>query len=128
MHGVSLFSPKDGKYTDVQMGLLAYIADRPERHAIINQAERGIFGKRTIWSAVIDHKYLPYCEGCFLKEVSALLSDIHSPGDLSSCGRCCQWDMNSVSPANKKVKPDEITLTANYPRTCDAGSPIPPRL
>jgi hypothetical protein len=128
MHGVSLFDTKSGRYTRVQMGLLAYIADRPERHAILNQAERGIFGKRTLWSAFIDHDHLPYCQSCFTREVTALLADMHSPSVLSNCGRCCQWDMNSSSPANKKVKPQEVTLTEHYPRTCDPNSPTPPRL
>ena len=41
--GVSLFDRIQGKYVKVQMGLLAYIADRPERHAIIHQAQGGIF-------------------------------------------------------------------------------------
>ena len=47
MLGVSVFDVQTGKYINVQMGLLAYIADRPERHAILNQADGGLFGKRT---------------------------------------------------------------------------------
>ena len=43
--------------------ILAYIADRPERHAnaILCQLEGGHFGKWTLWSANIDDKHLPYC-------------------------------------------------------------------
>ena len=65
--GVSLFDTIQGKYIKVQMGLLVYIANRPERHAIIQQAQVGIFGKRTLRSAFIDNKNLPYCNRCFAK-------------------------------------------------------------
>ena len=56
--GVSLFDPIQGKGVKVQMGLLAYISDRPERHAIIHQAQMSTFGKRTLWSAFVDKKNL----------------------------------------------------------------------
>ena len=108
MRGVSMFDLQSGKRVNVQMGLLAYIADRPERHAILNQADGGIFGKRTLWCANIDHKRLPYCDICFSKELKALLNDQFSESPLTPCGRCCQWDMNSSSNANAKVKTAEI--------------------
>ena len=57
--GISVFCPREGRFVRIQMALLAYIADRPERHAILNQAQAGIFGKRMLWSAVVDHKNLP---------------------------------------------------------------------
>ena len=52
--GVCIFDVKSGKHVNVQMGMLAYIADRPERHAILNQTDGGLFGKRTLWCAYID--------------------------------------------------------------------------
>ena len=125
-NGVKLFDPETGKYINVQMGLLAYIADRPERHAILNQAQAGHFGQRTLWCSVVDHKNLPYCKVCFKKEINSLMSDIHSPSTLATCGRCCQWDMKSSSPANKKVKGSEIKTTDKYPTSCDPSSPAHP--
>ena len=63
--GVDVFCPKEGRFIRLQMALLAYIADRPERHSILNQSQGGTFGKRTLWSGVIDYKKLPYCDACF---------------------------------------------------------------
>ena len=71
-NGVEVFCGVDGEFKRVQMGLLAYITDRPERHAILCQAQGGIFGKRTLSSAIIGNKNLPYCERCFMREVESL--------------------------------------------------------
>ena len=90
------------------MGLLAYIANRPERHAIIHHAQAGIFGKKTLWSAFIDNKNLPYCDRCFAKEVYVLLDDQHSDSPCLICGPCRQWDTTLSSPSNKNVRPSEI--------------------
>ena len=90
--GVSLFESIQSKYVKVQMVLLAYIADRPERHAVAKKAQTDIFGTRTLCSAFIDNKNLPYCDRCFAKKVSALLGGQHSDSPLLICGRCCQWD------------------------------------
>ncbi len=114
MQSVSVFDLQCGKYVNVQMGLLAYIADRPERHAILNQADGGLFGKRTLWCANIDRKNLPYCDNCFSKELKALITDRFSKRPMSPCGWCCQWDMNSLSNANAKVKTAEIKITERY--------------
>ena len=59
LKGVSVFDLRSGNFINVQMGLLAYIADRPERHPILNQTDGGLFGKRTLWCGYIDHNYLP---------------------------------------------------------------------
>ena len=117
----------DGKFVRIQMGLLAYIADRPERHAILNQTQAGIFGKRTLWSAFIDSKHLPYCDRCFNSEIESLLDDNIAPFQLPSCGRCCQWNMLSTSPSNKKVKASEIDRVSDYPTTFHTNSPPVPR-
>ena len=108
------------------MGLLAYIADRPERHAIIHQAQGGVFGKRILWSAFIDKNNLPYCNKCFGEEVSTLLRDPHSESPLLMCGHCCQWDITSRSPSNRKVRPSEIKLTQKDPTRADKNSPPAP--
>ena len=122
--GIDVFS--DGKFVRIQMGLLAYIADRPERHAILNQTQAGIFGKRTLWSAFIDSKHLPYCDRCFNSEIESLLDDNTAPFQLPSCGRCCQWNMLSTSPSNKKVKASEIDRVSDYPTTFHTNSPPVP--
>ena len=126
MKGVSLFDLKSGNYVNVQMGLLAYIADRPERHAILNQTDGGLFGKRTLWCAHIDHKHLPYCDICFSKELDALMNDRFSECPLTSCGRCCQWDMKSSSVSNKKVKNAEFKMTEKYPTLANLSATSPP--
>ena len=46
--GIYVFCAREGRFVRIQMALLAYIADRPERHTIFNQAQAGIFGKRTL--------------------------------------------------------------------------------
>lgn len=124
--GVDVFCPKEGRFIRLQMALLAYIADRPERHSILNQSQGGTFGKRTLWSCVIDYKNLPYCDACFGNELRGILSDKYSPSNLRQCGRCCQWNMNSTSTANHKVKPSEVNIAKKYPTECDPMSPTPP--
>ena len=97
--GIEVFTA--GKLVRIQMGLLAYIADRPEMHTILNQTQGGICGTRTLWSEIIDCKHLPFCDRCFNKVINILLNN----GDhedslfrLPSCGHCCQWDMLSPFP------------------------------
>ena len=88
--GLDLFCPQKGKYVRVQMFLLAYIADRPEKHSITNQMFGGIFGRRSLWASGIDHKHLPYCKACFNEIMRQLLSDKFAQANLKRCGRCCQ--------------------------------------
>ena len=83
--GVNVFCTVDGVCKRVQMSLLTYIADRPERHAILCQLEYGHFDKWTLWSAVIDNKHLPYCDNCFGLEVKSLLRDCYADSELSVC-------------------------------------------
>ncbi len=125
-NGVDVFCPKEGRFVRLQMGLLAYIADRPERHSILNQSQGGTFGKRTLWSCVVDYKNLPYCHACFGRELKNLLDDKYSTSTLQQCGRCCQWNMNSPSRANNKVKPSEVSVAEKYPTASDPLSPTPP--
>ena len=124
--GVRLFDLKSGKYVNVQMGLLAYIADRPEKHSILNQTDGGLFGKRTLWCAHIDHNHLPYCDNCFSRELDSLLNDRFSNCPLTPCGRCCQWDMKSSSESNKKVNNAEFKQTEKYPTSADVSTTSPP--
>ncbi len=126
MKGVRLFDLQSGKYVNVQMGLLAYIADRPEQYAILNQTDGGLFGKRTLWCAHIDYKHLPYCDNCFSKELEALMNDLFSKSPLTSCGRCCQWDMKSSSVSNTKVKNAELKMTEKYPTSTNFSATSPP--
>ena len=101
------------------MGLLTYIADRLERHAILCQLEGGHFGKRTLWSAVIDNKNLPYCDNCFGLEVQNLLHHCYASLELHVCQRCCQWDMLLSSHANAKVKAGDFLTTQNCATVVD---------
>ena len=122
--GLDLFCPQKGKYVRVQMFLLAYNADQPEKHSITNQMFGGIFGKRSLWASGIDHKHLPYCKACFNEIMRQLLSDKFAQANLKRCGRCCQWDMNSTSPASKKVRTAELRITAKYPIKSDPNAPL----
>ena len=47
-NGVEVFCGVNGEFKRVQMGLLAYVADKLVRHAILCQAQGGIFGKQTL--------------------------------------------------------------------------------
>lgn len=125
--GVDVFCTVNGVHRRVQMGLLAYIADRPERHTILCQLDGGHFGKRTLWSAVIDNKNLPYCDKCFQLEVKSLLCDCYADSDRHVCGCCCQWDLTSPSSANTKVNVADVRTTANCPTVVDPHSPQAPR-
>ena len=125
--GVHVFCTVNGVHRRVQMGLLAYIADRPERHTILCQLDGGHFGKRTLWSAVIDNKNLPYCDKCFQLEVKSLLRDCYANSERHVCGYCCQWDMTSPSSANRKVNVAAQRTTVNYPTVVDPHSPPAPQ-
>ena len=69
MRGIDVFCPAEGQFVNLQIGLLAYVADRPERHAILNTVDGDIFGQRMLWSAVIDRKKVPYCNAYFSEEI-----------------------------------------------------------
>ena len=121
MSGINVYCGMTCKFKRIQMGVLAYIADRPERSALLHTLHLGTYGKRSLWCANIDQVKLPYCQSCFDQEVNCLLERQNGPLDLSKCGRCCQWDMESSSPALRKKPSPE-----NYPTTCDVASPVPP--
>jgi hypothetical protein len=55
------------------MGLLAYIADRPERAAVRGTRQEGHFGRVTDWAVGISSKYFPACKNCYIVIVKDVL-------------------------------------------------------
>jgi len=75
MSGINVYCGVDVKIKHVQLGVIAYITDRPERSSVLQTCHLGTHGKRSLWSAVIDHKHLPYCNRCFNREITNILLD-----------------------------------------------------
>ena len=82
-----------GKLVRIQMGLLACIADRPEKHVVLNETQGGMFGKHSLWFAFIGCKHLPLCCRSFDKEIKHLLDNRDHEDSLfclPSCRYCCK--------------------------------------
>ena len=75
MKGVDVFCGINNVMKRVQMGLIAYVADRPERSALMKTSHLGNYGKRSLWSSFVDENHLPFCKRCFNQEIDSILND-----------------------------------------------------
>ena len=105
----------------MKVGLIAYLADRPEKASALKTSLLGTYGKRSNWAAEIDHIHLPDCQKCFKHSVSMLLRDRFSIVDLPRCQQCCNWNMESQSNSNGRTP-----CPARYPQECHPDSPAIP--
>jgi hypothetical protein len=114
--GIDVFCGIDGKMKKVKVGLLAYLADRPERASIQHSLLLGNWGQRANWAAYIDFKRLPYCDRCLRHNVTHLMHEDSEKDDFvqRNCGLCCGWNMRCGNNAIKKIGPPE-----NYPTHAD---------
>ena len=112
----------DKGYKRVKMGLIAYLADRPERASLFKTMLLGTYGLRSGWAAEIDLKHLPDCRQCFAKRIKNVLLEKYNIRDpRRTCNKCCAWNMESTSSANAKMTAPEL-----YPELCHQNSPPQP--
>ena len=121
MEGKLYYCSVRRKIIQCKFGVLACLADRPEKSFILKTALLGTFGKVASWAAEIQPNILADCSDCFETRLKHVLTDCHSPCMMDTCRRCCQWDLNSSSQSLKK-----IDLPAKYPTVEADGCPPPP--
>ena len=93
--GIEVFSA--GKCIRVQMGLLAYIADRPERHAILNQTqgaylENGLFGLHSLIASTylsVINALTRRSQICLIKGIMGTVGFNFPAVDTAASGTCC---------------------------------------
>ena len=103
------------------VGVVATLADRPEKAFLLKISLLGVFGKIASWAADIRPDVLADCSKCFDVRVNALIRNSESKFPGSTCKNCCQWDLNSASHSITSVHPPEY-----YPKKCCPNSPPPP--
>ncbi len=109
------------KVIEAKFGCLASLADRPEKAFILKTALLGTYGKIASWAAEIHTDILPDCKKCFDRRLKEVLKDRHSRVVMSTCSRCCQWDLESESACLTKIPPPD-----KYPTESSPGAPSPP--
>jgi len=101
----------------------AYLADTPERNAILHLLNGGLYGKRSGHATKIDPKGLPSCDQCFWRAVE-IAHHMSSPLSIDEqptrrvCNQCCQFNHFTDSTAKKF----DATVGTDYPITCSQES------
>ena len=122
MEGSDYYCAFMKKVIHVRIGVVAALADRPEKAYTLKTSLLGIYGKIASWASDIVPDLLADCKGCFTKRLRLLLNDPFSKTDIPTCNKCCQWNLESESSSSKKVP-----VPPNYPKKCCPRSPEPPR-
>ena len=105
----------------LRIGVVAAMADRPEKAFTLKTSLLGDYGKIASWAADIDPEVLPDCKKCFQKRLEAVLKDCNSNFSIPRCRQCCQWNLLSDSVSRKRV-----LVPKNYPTTKHHDSPDAP--
>ena len=109
------------KVIHVRIGVVAALADRPEKAYTLKTALLGLYGRMASWATDIVPDLFADCKNCFSKRLHLLLNDPYSKTNLPTCKDCCQWELNSESKSRKKVP-----LPTLYPTKCCPDSPEAP--
>ena len=121
MKGKDYYCGLRNQIVHAQLGVVAALADRPEKSFTLKTALLGVYGQIASWAAEIEPDVLADCKKCFQRRCDKVMQDRHSQSNLPPCQLCCQWDLNSKSRARTRVKvPDK------YPTKCDDNSPTVP--
>ena len=105
------------RLVNTSFGLALYIADTPERNAILHRLHLGTFGLRSGYAGMVDPVGLPSCQKCFEHRIGKLFN--LSPQTQRCDNRCCDWNQLSDSNANHFHK----TEGTNYPDKCSHDNP-----
>ena len=121
MKGTDYYCAFLQKIIHVRLGVVAALADRPEKAFTLKTALLGDYGRMASWATDIMPDVLADCNDCFVKRLGKLLMDPYSPTDIPNCNKCCQWDLRSQSSSRKKVSVPKL-----YPTQCCPNSPVQP--
>ena len=86
--GVLRYSSIHGEIINTCFDLLVYAADRPERSAILKSRHLGTYGKRALWSGVVDADKLSYCRRCY-EDACCRVLDKDTTSAARVCNSCC---------------------------------------
>ena len=78
------------KFMTAKIGVVATLADRPEKAFLLKIPLLGVFGKIASWAADIRPDVLADCSKCFDVRVNALICNSESEFPGSTCKNCCQ--------------------------------------
>ena len=116
MKGNTVYCGRRKSTIHVKIGAVANQADRPEKSQSLQIALLGTYGRIASWAADVDHNVLPDCNTCHKKRLEGISSaGLGSATMDRKCGRCCQWDLTSDSPALKRIKPPELYPKEFFP-------------
>ena len=109
------------EFVFAKIGIAATLADRPEKCFILKSTLLGTYGEVASWAMKVRADVLADCSNCFNKRVLGLAQNHYSAFGVSSCRRCCQWDLHSKSLSSRQVNPPD-----NYPVSACPNSPPAP--
>ena len=121
MKGFDYYCSFMKKFIHLRIGVVAALADRPEKAFTLKTSLLGDYGRVASWAAHIVPDVLADCEQCFGRRIEALLQDRYSRADIPQCQRCCQWNLRSESNSRARVP-----VPKDYPTTCCPNSPEMP--
>jgi hypothetical protein len=101
------------------LGLLCYVADRPERNAVRHTRTEGTYGKFTDWAAAISTKNFAACAKCFLCMVKMVLGN-EELSPHNGCSRCLGWTLDESHDPRKYRR-----TTASYPQVRIPNRQVP---
>ena len=122
MKGANYYCASMKEVIHVRIGVVAALADRPEKAYTLKTSLLGQYGKIASWASDIVPDTLADCKRCFAERLRLLLLDPFSRTVICTCSKCCQWNLESDSNSRKKVP-----VPPNYPTQCCPQSPEPPR-
>ena len=101
MKGKDYYCSEHRQFIHAKVGVVAVLADRPEKAFMLKISLLGTYGQISSWAAAIEPNVLADCKRCFNRRISVLLLDRHSASQIRPCQHCCQWDLCSTSDASK---------------------------
>ena len=121
MKGHHVYCGRRRRVIHVKLGVVANLADHPEKASTVKTALLGTYGKTASWAMDVNPRVLPDCDICYAKRLDSVIADGLQSPCMDGCGMCCQWNLQSNSSALKKIKPPE-----HYPRRTEDEAPIAP--
>ena len=117
--GFMYYSADVNDYRKCAMGLLSYIADRPERSSVRGTRQEGHFGRVTDWATDISSKYFPACKDCYIVIVKVVLGK-EKLSKSTPCKKCCCWAIDENHNAEFYHR-----TSKKYPRKIIQGRLVP---
>jgi hypothetical protein len=85
MNGRTYYCSEKRQFLRVKLGVVAVLADRPEKAFILKTSLLGIYGQIASWAADVEPNILADCKKYFLRRVKAVLQDRHSTSNIVPC-------------------------------------------